>query len=144
MNKQVRKKSTAQSLVEFALIGPLFLLIIFGILEGGRLIWTNHTVGNTTKEGARYATVRGSGSKQADAPATAASIKNQMLTVSTGLNASSLNVSMVLLDGNMDDRSRFRIETTYQYKFIVTSIFGMNGITLKATSTDQFWREPDP
>ncbi len=67
-----------------------------------------------------------------------------MMTVSTGLNADSLNVSMVLLDGNMDDRSRFRVESTYQYKFIVTSIFGLNGITLKATSTDQFWREPDP
>lgn len=143
MLKRFRATRIGQSLVEFAFIGPLFFLLIFGIIEGGRLIWTNHTVDNATKEGARYATVRGSGSTQPDAPATAASIKAEMLDVSTGLNANDLTVNLVLLDGDMGDQSRFRIETQYQYDFILTSIFGINGITLEATSTDMFWREPD-
>ena len=143
MIKQFRKTRVGQNLVEFALIGPLFFLLIFGILEGGRLIWTYHTVSNATKEGARYTTVRGSGSTQADAPANSAGIKARMLELSTGLDGDELSVNMVLLDGDMEDRSRFRIESSYEHDFIVTSIFGINGITLDATSTDMFWREPD-
>lgn len=138
-----RKRGSGQGLVEFALIAPLFFLMVFGMLEGGRLLWTYHTLNNATKEGARYTTVRGAGSNQPDAPANSASIKTHMLDVSSGLNASGLSVNLVLLDGDMQDRSQFRVETTYQHQFILTSIFGMSGITLTDSSTDMYWREPD-
>lgn len=143
MIKHFRQTRVGQNLVEFALIGPLFFLLVFGILEGGRMIWTYHTVSNATKEGARYTTVRGNGSTLSDAPASAGAIENHMVDLSAGLDPEALHVTMVLLDGDMEDRSRFRIETSYEYEFIVTSIFGMNGITFDTTSTDQFWREPD-
>jgi Flp pilus assembly protein TadG len=138
-----RKTGVGQSLVEFALIGPVFLLLVFGIIEGGRLLWTFHTLSNAAKEGARYTTVRGSGSTLPDAPATGASIKSYVLTKSTGLNGDDLNMTLVLVDGDMDDQSRFRVEASYEHQFIVTAIFGINSITLEADSTDIFWREPD-
>lgn len=143
MFRWLRATRVGQNLVEFALIGPIFFMLVFGIIEGGRLIWTNHTVSNATKEGARYTTVRGSGSNLPDAPATSGDIKARMLEVSTGLNSDNLTVNLVLLDGDMADQSRFRVETAYEYDFVVTSIFGVDGITLSATSTDMFWREPD-
>ena len=99
MFKASRSRRGGQSLVEFALVTPLFLILIFGILEGGRLVWTHHTMTNATREGARYATVRGSGSTQSDAPAGSGSIKAHMLATSTGLAASDLSVNLVLLDG---------------------------------------------
>ena len=143
MVTQVRTTRIGQSLVEFALIGPLFFLLVFGILEGGRLIWTNHTLSNAAKEGARFTTVRGAGSTQPDAPATDGSIENYIVDITTGLNAEDLHVSLILIDGDMEDRSRFRVETSYDHDFILTSIFGIGSITLGATSTDMFWREPD-
>jgi Flp pilus assembly protein TadG len=143
MFRRFRKSRVGQGLVEFALIGPVFLLLVFGILEGGRLLWTFHTLNNAAKEGARYTTVRGSGSTLPDAPATGASIKTYILTKSTGLDGANLNVDLVLVDGDMDDRSRFRVETTYEHDFIITSIFGVSSIDLSADSTDIFWREPD-
>lgn len=143
MIRQFRKTRVGQNLVEFALIGPIFFLLVFGILEGGRLIWTYHTVSNATKEGARFATVRGSGSNLPDAPATAGSIENVMVDRSTGLNNEQLHVTMTLLDGDMSDQSRFRIESTYEHNFVLAAMFGMSGIDLHASSTDMFWREPD-
>ncbi len=142
MFKTSRTRRCGQSLVEFALVTPLFFLLIFGIIEGGRLVWTHHTMTNATREGARYATVRGSGSTQTDAPASSASIRAHMLAVSTGLAASDLNVNMVLLDGDMGDKSRFRIESSYEYEFIITSMFGLDSITLHSSSSDMFWKNP--
>jgi Flp pilus assembly protein TadG len=46
-----------QTLVEFALILPIFILILVGIFDGGRLVFANHTVNNAAREGGREATV---------------------------------------------------------------------------------------
>jgi TadE-like protein len=53
MNRQRR----GQALVEFALILPVLLLIIFGIVDAGRLIFTMNTVGNAARSAARVAIV---------------------------------------------------------------------------------------
>ncbi len=141
IDRKRQRTGRGQSLVEFALIAPLFLTLLFGIIEGGRLLWTVHTVNNAAKEGARYTTVRGSGSIQSDAPATESKITTYMLSKGTGLNSDELSVELVLLDGNMNDKSRFRVEASYEYDFILASMFGLGSITLTSESTDMFWRE---
>jgi Flp pilus assembly protein TadG len=45
------------SAVEFALIAPVFLLIIFGMLQLGILFMANHGLRNAVAEGARHATI---------------------------------------------------------------------------------------
>lgn len=54
-----RERSSGQSLVEFALVLPLFLLIIIGMVDVGRAIWANNSVANAAREAARYAIVHG-------------------------------------------------------------------------------------
>ena len=46
-----------QALVEFALVLPILLLLIFGIIDAGRLIYTYNTVSNAARNGARVAIV---------------------------------------------------------------------------------------
>jgi Flp pilus assembly protein TadG len=46
-----------QALVEFALILPVFLLIIFGVFDAGRLIFTYNTISNASRSAARVAIV---------------------------------------------------------------------------------------
>lgn len=46
-----------QTLAEFALILPVFLLVLVGIFDGGRLVFASHTVNNAAREGGREATV---------------------------------------------------------------------------------------
>ena len=47
----------AQSLVEFALVLPALVLLVFGALEFGRVTQTLLVVSNAAREGARYAAV---------------------------------------------------------------------------------------
>ena len=46
-------------MVEFAIVAPIFFLLLFGIIEAGRFIYTYETLNNATREGARYAIVNG-------------------------------------------------------------------------------------
>jgi len=44
-----------QSMVEFALVAPLFLLLVFGILDFGRLFFTQETLQHALREAGRFA-----------------------------------------------------------------------------------------
>ena len=44
-----------QALVEFALVIPVFMFIVFGLLDVGRLVYTNSTLAQAAREGARLA-----------------------------------------------------------------------------------------
>ena len=46
-----------QTLVEFALVVLIFLVILFGILEFSRALWTYNTIVQATRAGARFAVV---------------------------------------------------------------------------------------
>ena len=52
-------RQNAQSMVEFALVMPLLLLLIFGILEVGRLLFTYSTVITASREAVRYGSATG-------------------------------------------------------------------------------------
>ncbi|HLT21292.1 MAG TPA: TadE/TadG family type IV pilus assembly protein [Thermomicrobiales bacterium] len=139
MYRRFRQTRAGQNIVEFALLAPLFFLLVFGIIEGGRLLWTFHTVSNAAKEGARYVTVRGAGSTLPDRMPTNAQIEAYILTKTTGLDADNLSVELDL-ESDWNDQSWFTVDVTYNHQFIVASIFGMGSIQLSADSTDMFWR----
>jgi Flp pilus assembly protein TadG len=51
------RKESGQTLVEFALVIPVLLLLIFGIIEGAIMYNTQITITNAAREGARKAAV---------------------------------------------------------------------------------------
>ena len=57
-----RRDDSGQSLVEFALVLPLLLLIITGLFDLARATWQENTLAYAAREGTRYAIVHGSGS----------------------------------------------------------------------------------
>ena len=59
-------RTKAQTMVEFALILPILLMIIYGLLEVGRLIFIYSTVVSASREAARYGSATGlvSGTEQ--------------------------------------------------------------------------------
>ncbi len=60
MNKFIRKSlksEKGQSLVEFALVLPIFIFLVFGIIEFGRLWETVNIMTSAAREGARAAAV---------------------------------------------------------------------------------------
>jgi len=51
------KKNRGQAVVEFALVLPILVLILFGVLEGGNVLYRTLTVTEASREGARVAAV---------------------------------------------------------------------------------------
>ncbi|MDP8905448.1 MAG: pilus assembly protein [Chloroflexota bacterium] len=57
--RQRRNRDAGQALAEFALVVPIFLAMLFGVIDLGRVIWANDVLANAAREGARWASVRG-------------------------------------------------------------------------------------
>src|SRR5690348_2791560 len=53
MNTLLRRGSRGQTLVEFALILPIFILLLLGILDLGRAVFNSSTMNNAAREAAR-------------------------------------------------------------------------------------------
>lgn len=52
---QVRKNERGTSVAEFAMVALIFFILIFGIIEFGRLLYTHNALADATRRGARYA-----------------------------------------------------------------------------------------
>lgn len=59
MTMRRRSGSAGQTLVEFALVAPIFFALMFGMVDLGRVIWANNAIANGAREGARFAIVHG-------------------------------------------------------------------------------------
>jgi Flp pilus assembly protein TadG len=54
------RRQEGQALVEFALIIPIFLLVVVGLFDAGRLVYTNSALSQAAREGARLAATEAS------------------------------------------------------------------------------------
>jgi hypothetical protein len=54
-----RKSEFAQTMVEFALVFPIILLITYGLIEFGRMIFIYTEISGAAREGARYGAASG-------------------------------------------------------------------------------------
>lgn len=54
-----RRTGRGQALLEFALIIPIFLTMLMGIVDVGRAIWAQNSLAAAAREGARFAIVHG-------------------------------------------------------------------------------------
>ena len=50
-------KRRGQALVEFAILLPLILILLLGMIEFGLLLYNQHVITNASREGARYGIV---------------------------------------------------------------------------------------
>ena len=85
-----RQRTRGQSLVEFALVLPVFLLMLFGLIDGARYVFVSNALSNAAREGARKASVEASWIQKANTscgtiggpvcPADAATLKAHVLT----------------------------------------------------------------
>ena len=85
-----RRPARGQALVEFALVIPIFLLLIFGLLDMGRFVYMHSTLSQAAREGARLGAVEaywiGSGDASCNTsggpvcPANLAALRTDILT----------------------------------------------------------------
>jgi Flp pilus assembly protein TadG len=91
MFKRLRREDGA-SAVEFALLAPLFFMLIFGIITFGIAFMQLQTARGAVREGARYAAVAEPGTKTHKSPA---QVAQRTVEASTGLigSVSEVNAS---------------------------------------------------
>ncbi len=59
MIRRRMRASRGQGLVEFSIVLPLFLVMLFGVVDFGRVIWADDSLANAAREAARFAIVHG-------------------------------------------------------------------------------------
>jgi Flp pilus assembly protein TadG len=141
-----RRRTRGQSLVEFAVVLPIFLLILSGILDFGFLLYSRMTVISATREGARVAI---DAPKTSTNPATQATLQaripglvQQRVTdaASGGLTTSALNVQTVCVpdavanpghnscafNGTALAGDSVKVTVTYAYKSFFPLLFGQS------------------
>ena len=133
-------------MVEFALVAPIFFLLIFAVIEGGRFILYYQTLNNATRDGARYAIVHGSNSFCPSGPMppgvatpggcydpTGAKVVQAVKSSAFGLLGNGVTVVPTWPGDNGRD-SEVTVTATYTYRSLVP-IVPLPAITINAEST---------
>lgn len=92
LGRAIRARS-GNSMVEFALILPLFLLLTFGVLDFGRLFWTQETLSYALREAGRYAVTGQHQSTGTSTVSRVQSIINIAKQYSAGIDVSQITVN---------------------------------------------------
>jgi len=117
-------RARGTGLVEFALILPVLVLMLFSILDLGRGIYAYSVVSNSAREGARYGTI---------APTDVAGIENATRNAAIALNPDELTVQVAL---PTDDT--IRVSVTFNFRLVtplVAQAAGLNPLVLHSTAT---------
>ena len=130
-----RSRRRGSVMVEFSLAFMSFMLLLMGLVEFGRAIWTFTTLSHAVAQGARYATVHGSGNPIMvnGSDNTAAAIETLIKTNAVGLDSNQVTVNTVWSPDN-NRGSEFTITASYPLGLIMGSFF-FSGSTL--TINDQ-------
>lgn len=121
-------RGAGQALAEFALVAPLFFLILFAIIEAGRFIYYYEVLNNATREGARYAIVNGSNSLTCPtgppAPGTPScdptgdDVRDAVKKAAFGALGTGITVTPTWFVNN-DRGNKVRVEAVYTYSALI-------------------------
>jgi Flp pilus assembly protein TadG len=74
-------RSRGQALVEFALMVPIFFLLVFGLIDLGRAVYVNNAMSQAAREGGRWGSVQARSATEAGRDEIAAYIAERMTAV---------------------------------------------------------------
>jgi Flp pilus assembly protein TadG len=115
--------------VEFAVVAPIFLLFVLGIIEFGRCMMVQQVITNGAREGARIAILDGSSTSavqtMVNSHLTVAGINNAVITITPDPPSSASAGSQVSV----------QVSTSYSNVSWLPMTLFMNGKTLSARST---------
>jgi Flp pilus assembly protein TadG len=137
-----RLRERGQSLVEFSVVGVIFFIVVFGLIDVGRAVWNYNTLAQATREGSRYAIVHGAhssdpsgpGSTHFTAPNTDEMVTAEVQQYAGGLDESDLTVEAGWIDGSNEVGSRVQVTSRYVYEPLL-DVLGLVSFTMSSSST---------
>ena len=121
------KNQNGQALVEFAIILPILLMLVMGILQFGMMLNAYLTIENASREGARAGII---GSSDAE-------IQNLVISTSPGLDPERLTVIITPDEPDRKSGDTLTVQITYNYNLIVPIISSLfdNVVVLKGQTS---------
>lgn len=140
MNRSARDKTSPSStrrkkgqlgsaLIEFALLIPVFMMIVVGIVDLGRAVWAKSSLGYLAGETARYASMH---STRSNDPVTSGDVFKYVEQRAIGLNPEHLTVDTTWVPNNAPG-GVVRINLSYDFQFL-TPLIPTDQITLTANA----------
>lgn len=118
------RRQSGQDVVEFALIAPIFVLLLLGIIEFGLVIYSYNTIALAARDGARAGVVPTAGDGQ---------VLSAVFAASPGLNLTSSNVTIRWGEETV------QVTVWYDHRFITAPVIQAVGgnpvIRLQTTAT---------
>ena|SRR5579859_2899449 len=124
MSKLRSSGEQGQDAAEFAIIFLVLFLILMGIFDMGRVVYSYSVLFNAAREGARYGIIH---------PTDTTGIANTVTSMAIGLDPSALTIA-----SSQPDSSDVQVHLSYQFTFVtpmIQAFFGNNPITLVSEST---------
>lgn len=94
----MRPSTEGQALLEFALVLPIFLLLLFGLVDGARLVFTDATLSQAAREGVRVAAVEANWVLPAPAPTGCVASQSAITAASPGAHVCPPDVAHLKAD----------------------------------------------
>ncbi len=129
---RTNRRARGQSLIEMAFITPIFLVMLVGMVEYGRVLLTQHVITNAAREGARLAVVFG------------ASDTTVQSTVNSLISNGSLTLSKatITIAGNGGATgSTASVTISYPYQSVILQLIHYNSGTVTLTTTAKMVHE---
>ena len=133
-----RRRRRGQALAEFALVAPLFFVVLFGIIEFGRYLYYVQILNNGAREGARYAIVHGAEAVSSTGPPddpSGAAVKARVRAFLFGVvDGGDLTITPTWPDGTNARGNTVTVVVDYQYDTLVPLV-PIPTLTIHGTST---------
>jgi Flp pilus assembly protein TadG len=131
------REDRGSTLVEFALIAFMFVIVLAGVVEMGRMVLVYNTIANAAREGTRYAIVHGA--DQTVSPSGPGNVTKVQTVVknfaSAGLvDTSALTITVSYPNGNNTAGSPVTVKVLYTYDPFVGFFNSILKPTLGSTS----------
>jgi Flp pilus assembly protein TadG len=129
------------AMLEFTLIAVMFVIVLLGVVEMGRMVLVFTTVANSARAGARYAIVHGaertgSGVNGPSGPGSTTQVQTVVQNFASAglLNTSNLTVTVSYPNGLNTAGSPVSVTVTYPYDAFVPYFSSLLNRTLGSTS----------
>jgi hypothetical protein len=117
-------KQSGQDLAEYALILPIFLLVVMSIFDMGRAVYTYSALQNSVREGARYGIIY---------PDDLTGIEDVVRQKAVGLEMDGLDIFTTY-----PTEETIQVRATFQFQIItpiIGALFGSNELILSGQAT---------
>jgi len=114
--------STGSVAVEFALLLPVYIAFIFGVIEFGRMIWIRNSMEFAVESAARYGAITSG--------ATEASIESQAPNYLIGVSSTGIT-----FNADLTNASYVTVNATYNFTTLISTYVPIPATTLSVTAT---------